>query len=52
MEEDIHTKRTISRMEFKSPDLPSLKIGDVLAAYRGNSKRQIQTTKAAGNISE
>ena len=52
MEEDIYTKRTSSRMEFKSPDLPSLKIGDVLVAYRGNSKRQIQPPKAAGNIAE
>ena len=52
MEEAIYTQRTSSKMEFERPNLPSLIIGDVLVAYRGNSKRQIQPTKAAGNIAE
>ena len=52
MEEGIYTNPTSSKMEFKSPDPPSLTIGDVPVAYRGNSKPQIQPKKAAGNIAE
>ena len=38
-----------SKCALKNLDLPTLIAGDVLVAYRGNSKRQIQQSKATGN---
>ena len=52
IEEAICTRYTSLKMELKNLDLPSLITRDVLVAYRRNSKRQIQSPKAADNSAE